>query len=430
MLDVGTAPSKSDSSAQPTPATPLHSATRASRRILFLGTHGQSNIGDELLLTTFLQQLGDHHRYVVNSYDPERTRSQLQPQFDVEVIATSGDRWPLLRELVGCDAVVFGGGSIIKELYRSVGRWRYATLVMVLGLVLVARVARRPVLLCGVGVGPLDTRFGRLLAAVIVRSASLVSVRDDASYQTCLDVGVRPGRVVRIPDPAFVNRADQLLPGTPPIDLPTDVRSNGRVRIALNLNRDIANGERWDDVLAELAQTFDLVAERNPIEVHALPMQSEFKEHDDAVVLREFLADRPQWRPVLHDTADHRDIAAILANCDVVVSARLHAIVIASILGRPTIGLLYDVKVAELADQLGIGDRSVDINAPFDPAVLASSVIAVADMGMDEGGRLCMHAEACRIDLDDHFHQVRAWLHDPAGFRAWQQTADQARRST
>ena len=244
MIDVDSTPVKQ-------PVQP----TATARRILFLGTHGQANIGDELLLTTFLHQLGDEHHYVVNSYAPERTRAQFESEFDIEVIGTSGDRWPLLRHLVGCDAVVFGGGSIVKELYRSVGRWRYATLVMVLALVVVARLARRPVLLCGIGVGPMDTRTGRLLAAMIVRAASLVSVGDTTSYETCRSIGAGPDRVVQIPDPAFVNRTEHLLAESSLHTAPAHVDPNGRVRLALNLNRDIANGDRWDDVLAELAAT-------------------------------------------------------------------------------------------------------------------------------------------------------------------------------
>ena len=419
MIDVDTAPTE----------LPVH-RERAVRRILLLGTHGQANIGDELLLTTFLQQLGHEHRYVVNSYDPERTHAQFEADVDIEVIATTGDRWRLLRHLVSCDAVVFGGGSIVKELYKSVGRWRYATLVMVLAIVVVARAARRPVLLCGVGVGPIDTRLGRFLAAIIVRAASLVSVRDTTSFDTCLSIGGRPDRVVCIPDPAFVNRSDAFLADTPLIDMPADADGSGRVRIALNLNRDIANGDRWDDVLAELTQTFELVAERIPIEIHALPMQSEFKEHDDATMLRAFLAGHPDWNPVHHHTGDHRDVAAIIAGCDIVVSERFHAIVVAAILGRPTIGLLYDVKVAELADQLGIDDRSVDINAPFDPAALADVIVDAAARGADEGLRLGLHADAYRAELDDHFDDVRRWLADPVGHRTWSTaTAGTRRRS-
>ena len=84
-------------------------------KIVFLGTHGQHNIGDELLLETFLHQLGPDHRYVINTYDAHATSTQLAGRYDAELIDTAGDRLALLRHLMGADAVVFGGGSIIKE---------------------------------------------------------------------------------------------------------------------------------------------------------------------------------------------------------------------------------------------------------------------------------------------------------------------------
>ena len=53
-----------------------------------LGTHGQYNIGDELLLETFLARFGDQHHYVVNTYDPAFTGAQLAGRYDVELIDT------------------------------------------------------------------------------------------------------------------------------------------------------------------------------------------------------------------------------------------------------------------------------------------------------------------------------------------------------
>lgn len=385
------------------------------RRILVLGTHGQFNVGDELLLETFLTQLGPQHRYVVNSYAPDRTAAALGDRFDVDVFDTAGDRRMLLHHLRRSDAVLFAGGSIVKELYASVGRWRYATLTMVLAIVLAARLLRRPVVMCGVGVGPIDTRTGRLLAGAILRLVDLVSVRDDRSLRTSLAVGARPQRVVRVPDTVFVNPPSTFLPDwtvAQPFGSP-------RVRIALNLNRDIANGGRWDDFLDELAGALDLVAARTPIEVHALPMQSEFKEHDDDSVLRSFLADRPDWHVVLHTTRDHLDVGRIIAGCDVVVSERLHAIVIAAVLGQPVVGLSYDVKVAELAEQLGIADRTVDVNAPVEPRLLADLILDTVRACATEGQRLSERATEFRRVLDRHFADVRAWVDAPSRRRSW-----------
>ena len=392
-------------------AASQQSAASAGRHILLLGTHGQANIGDELLLETFLDQLGSHHRYTVNSYTPDATRAGLSDRYDVEVLDTASTRIGLLRHIRRSDVVVFGGGSVVKELYASVGRWRHATLVMVLAVVLAARALRRPVLLCGIGVGPLPTRTGRFLAGVIVRSASLVSVRDAGSYEMCRRLGLDGDRLVRIPDVVFVNGRDRFVCG----DAPTPPRrGHDRLRIALNLNRDIANGERWDDFLDELAEALDLVAERTPIEVHALPMQSQFKQDDDLTVLRSFLAGHPDWHPIVHAPDDHIEVAAIVDACDVVVSERLHAIVISAVLGRPVVGLVYDVKVAELVDQLGIADRSVDVNASVDPARLADVIIHTAARGGQEGVRLGATACGLRRSLDLHFSQVRRWLAEPA----------------
>lgn len=388
------------------------SAAAPGRRVLLLGTHGQANIGDELLLDTFLDQLGRQHHYTVNSYAPHETRASYEGRYDIDVIDTATTRAALLRHIRDADAVVFAGGSVVKELYASVGRWRHATLVMVLAVVLAARVLGRPVLLCGVGVGPLPSRTGRFLARLIVRSASLVSVRDAGSYETCRQLGVQPDRLVRIPDVVFVNDGDRFVGGG---GSSPAVPASDRLRIALNLNRDIANGDRWESFLAELGAALDLVAERTPIEVHALPMQSRFKQDDDLSVLRAFLADRPQWHPVVHTTDDHHDIADVVAACDVVVSERLHAIVISAVLGRPVVGLVYDVKVAELVDQLGLADRSVDVNAPFDPERLADAIGQTVELGDREGARLSAVATDLRTDLDAHFDRVRCWLSDPAG---------------
>ena len=122
-------------------------------------------------------------------------------------------------------------------------------------------------------------------------------------------------------------------------------------------------------------------------------------------------------------------MATIITGCDLVVSERFHAIVVAAILGRPTVGLLYDVKVAELADQLGIDDRSVDINAPFDPAALADTIVATVALGTDEGVRLGPQADTYRAELIDHFGDVRRWLADPAGHRTWSTITPRTRQS-
>ena len=395
---------------------------RAPRRILFLGTHGQANVGDELLLETFLDQLGSEHRYDVNSYDPADTARKLAPTHDVDVFDTAGSPVGVLRRIVRADVVVFGGGSIVKELYGSTGRWRYSTLCMVLAIVATARLTRTPVLLSNVGVGPITRRTGRLLAGLVVRLASAVSVRDVGSLETCERLGCRPGSVRLVPDAVWANDAGRLAPSAP---LALDPRPGAApLRIALNVNRDIEDASAWEPFTRSLVEALRLAGAERPIEVHGLPMQCAFKQRtdlDELDRLFEQLDGAPGVRTVRHAPADHREVAAIIEACDVVVTERLHAIVMASVLGRAVVGLPYDVKVRELVDQLGLVERSFDVNRHVDPAALAAAVLDAADHGEREGRRLAALATSRRCQALVYFSDVRTWLERPDR-RGWPTT--------
>lgn len=374
------------------------------RRVVFLGTHGQYNIGDELLLETFLTQLGTEHRYVVNSYDPGFTRAQLADRFTVTVIDTAIDRGRLLRALRSCDVLCFGGGSIIKELYASTGRHRYSTLLMILAIVTFTRlVARKPIAMLNVGVGPVHSPGGRRIARLILSQVDELTVRDQRSLRLCQEIGV-PARAVT--DAVFSVDAGSLLGDAPPAARPAD----GPVRVALNLNFDVENPANWETFLTGLAHALTVLHAREPIQIHALPMQTGFKSHDDAEVLAEFAARIPSIPVVRHDPRTPQDVAALLRGCDVVVSERLHAIVLASILGVPSFALVYDQKVAELADMLQMQRWSVDINAPFDADALAA---ALGDLVRDRAA-VAGHVERVTAALHDRakaeFARARRWI--------------------
>lgn len=380
-----------------------------SRRVLFLGTHGQANVGDELLLDTFLGELGPDNHYAVNSYDPEATRTQLAGRFDVSVFDTADDRIGLLREVQRCDVVVFGGGNILKELYRSVGRFRYSTLLMVLGVVVLARSLRKPVALANIGIGPVESPVGRLLVRSVLSLAWLVSVRDRGSLELAQSLRCRPGKVRLVPDAVWSRTGSSL-----GVD-----RAEARpcpperpLRVALNLNKDVDNPAEWTSFLERLADALELVANNRAIEVHALPMQCAFKSGTDLEVLEDFLGGLDV--PVLvHEPSDHESVARIISHCDLVLSERLHAIVLAAILRTPVVPLPYDVKVRALARQLGLADRSFDVGASLDPEALAEAVEHLAACSVEEGQRLGACADELGAEARSDFAALRSWVARP-----------------
>lgn len=383
----------------------------APRRIVVLGTHGQYNIGDELLLETFLAQLGPQHRYVVNSYDPAFTRAQLAQKFTVTVIDTATERARLLRALRTADVLCFGGGSIIKELYASTGRHRYSTMLMILAIVTFTRlVARKPIAMLNVGVGPVRTAGGRRLARLILSQVDELTVRDQRSLELCREIGV-PARAAT--DAVFSLAAGDLLGNGPVAGRPLadpSARPPGPVRVALNLNFDVANPANWESFLAGLAHALTALHARHPIELHTLPMQTGFKAHDDAEVLAEFAGRIPAIPVVRHDLRTPGDVATVIRDCDIVLSERLHAIVLASILGVPSFALIYDQKVAALAAMLQMQRWSVDINAPFDADALAELLGELVRDRAAVADRVELVTAELRARARADFDRARRWV--------------------
>lgn len=371
-------------------------------KILFLGTHGQFNLGDELLLETFLSQLGAEHTYAVNSYDPEFTRTMLREKFKVETFHTTDELSRFVRHLLTSDVVFFGGGSIIKELYASVGRNPYSTLLMILSIVIFARwIARKKVVMSNIGVGPLMTPMGKRLARWILRQVNFLSVRDATSYHAALELGLPSHKVLLVPDAVFANPPEVFIPN------PKQETPAYRTRIALNLNYDIENREAWESFLSNLAESLEQINSETPIEIHALPMQSKFKANDDLSVLKEFSKRIPQIPFVLYSPQTAQDAAEIIRGVDLVVAERLHTLVISSILGKPFFGLVYDVKVQELMNYMSMNDYSLNINHPFNSHDLVKGIRCVFKNHENIKAYLSERSMDLRVKLGRYFDELK-----------------------
>ena len=371
-------------------------------KILFLGTHGQFNIGDELLLETFLNQLGGDNQYAVNSYDPAFTQNAMRPKFNVEAFHTTGELPRFLKHLLTSDLLFFGGGSIIKELYASVGRNPYSTLLMILATVTFAKqIARKRVVMSNIGIGPIMTERGEQLASWVLKQVDLLSVRDEKSLQIALKLGLSKRKVILVPDAVFANQPEVFIPEPKPLP-PSE-----KTRIALNLNYDIENRNAWDPFLSNLAAALTRVNETQPLEVHALPMQSKFKANDDLSVLKDFSKRIPQIPFVVHDPQTAQEAAQIIQGVDMVLAERLHTLVISSILGKPFFSLVYDVKVKELIGYLGMFEHSLNINQPFAPEKLSDGIKCVLEKREQISARLLKRSADLREQLEKYFDEIR-----------------------
>lgn len=332
------------------------------KKILLLGTHGQYNWGDDLLLETFLKQLGSDNEYYINSYDPLKTSEFIGSNFKVKVFHTTRDINKLLSYLFKVDVVFFAGGTILRELYSTNKRNRYSSLLMVTSLIFFAKkIARKKVILSNIGVGPLNTKTGRSLTKIAINNTDYVSLRDQSSFDLLKSLNIHHKNIRVVPDVIFIRTKADFLSDQ---QKNKDANKNS-LSIALNLNFNIANSGNWDYFINQLQKAILVLREKYDLTIKTIPMQIAFNPENDVKTLKEFIQLLPGVKVIEFIPKSPMDIGTKIAECDIALGERFHFIVISSIINIPVVALEYDIKVTSLVKQLGIENYGIDINSQF-----------------------------------------------------------------
>lgn len=310
---------------------------RSAPRIVISGYYGFHNAGDEAVLAglvdTFRDCLPEAQLHVASA-DPEATRALHG------VEAFDRYRWQEFREQMrACDAFVSGGGSLLQDVTSRRSIYYY------LGTLALASYFRRPVMICGQGIGPIQAAPARSLATMLLNRARVITVRDPDSLETLKALGVHQPTVELTADPVFALRpADPepaaLLLRREGVDL-----SRPRVAFALRAwppapegGDRPAEGEALENAAAEAVA---YVAR----ELNAQPVLVPMHPPGDQAFARA-VADRAGVPCVrLCGGYPPRDTVALFGQMDLVVGMRLHALIFAALQGVPLVGISYDPKV-------------------------------------------------------------------------------------
>ncbi|MDG0794512.1 polysaccharide pyruvyl transferase family protein [Cohnella ginsengisoli] len=168
-------------------------------RLVLSGYYGFRNSGDEAVLLSILnalEQAGEDQGVfvepIVLSGDPAWTARQYG------VWSVPRMKLREVREAIAAsDGVISGGGSLLQDA-TGLGSIPYY-----LGILEMARWARKPTFVYAQGIGPVKRRmFGPFIARAM-RKASYVSVRDAESAALLAGFGVPEDRVAVVPDPVM-----------------------------------------------------------------------------------------------------------------------------------------------------------------------------------------------------------------------------------
>ena len=348
------------------------SAPAAERPVLIAGYYGFGNLGDEAILASMLRDLralGLPLALTVVSGQPAETAAL----HGVRAVAWT-DIPALISAARTSALIILGGGGLFHDYFgfdpTAVLTSDHAGIAFYSTFPVLAALLDRPLLLYGVGVGPLFTEDGRTWTRTAFLCACRAAVRDAESHRLALALGVPPERVELAADPAF-----RLLPAEPEqvrrrlaeaglADLPRPLVGVAPRPWSVGVDPDA-----WLDAVARALDTF---LARHGGSALFLPFQEgsdpSVQDARTAEQIRARMA-RSAQTAVLTGPLAPAEMAGVIAACDLALAVRLHAVIFAAAAGVPVVGLAYDPKVRNILAELDLPDQALALTPDSLPAL-------------------------------------------------------------
>lgn len=323
------------------------------KTVLIAGPYGSNNLGDEFILSQIassIRSLG--HRVIATSRDPSST-AKIHGVEAVERLDIRLRKMSALTLIKDVDVVVIGGGEQIAEGRMTRGYPLWGLLPNVAHYIRRARQLSKQSMLWSVGVDPINSLFGRQMIGRYVSKANTVTVRDHRSLERLRALGVTSDlhlaadpvwSLKRRNRPQAKSRARELL-GIPehagPVILLAPANDN---MVSLNYLEALTAGAR-------------LAAARTGSIVVLLRMHQQDR-FDNRLLLRAECAPDGSFRHAPDLVFEPEDIADVFCGVDVVVSSRMHALILAATQGTPWVNISRGSKMDALGEMFSLNPLS------------------------------------------------------------------------
>jgi polysaccharide pyruvyl transferase CsaB len=322
--------------------------------LLICGAAGYTNIGDDAILWGMLTQL----RGALGSRPIKVAGGpQLEPlirPFDAIPLSYQ-DQSELARAIEEAELVILGGGGLLYDVGYEAGLHRFLAdlpdrqwLYEMARISAAASAAARPIMLYGIGVGPLLTEAARQVAKFTCDQARAITVRDEGSADLLAEYGVPRSRVHVAADPAILVEAGNASS----LVAQLGITAAPRPWVAINL-RPWGDAGQGEQLVAQGVSLARAVCEQLGGTAVLLPLQ---RAPDDDLRMLQPIADAT-GAAVMEQQLSPSDTVGALTELDLVIGMRLHALVLALAAGKPFVALSYDPKVSEFASSAGLGEH-------------------------------------------------------------------------
>lgn len=290
--------------------------------IVICGYFGYRNAGDELILRSMVEGLRGEkgiNSITVLSSRPHQTRGF----YGVKAI----NRWnplSIIRAMLSSGTMISAGG-LYQDVTGSLSLYYY------LALILLAKLCGCRVLLCGVDFGPVNRRFNRFLIRLATRFTDRIAVRSRGSFEFLEKLGLPAGMA----GGNIQLTADYILGDTFGIKKRKEsIGDLKKIMLILRLPRG-----KYD--VFRITHFCESLSRRLNVGLVFVPFHIE----QDMVFLNEVMRNLKVPAKIARWNKPG-DLYDILSSGDLIISQRLHGLIIGSALGMPVIGISGDTKLA------------------------------------------------------------------------------------
>jgi len=308
-------------------------------KVVISGYYGFGNVGDEAVLAAIiagLRRRAPDIGITVLSATP-----QLTAELDGVRAVPRYNLFSLWREIGQADVLISGGGTLFQDVTGRRSFFYY------LGLIVLAKMRGKKIMVFAQGFGPLRKKFNRWLAGLVLDRVELITVRDEDSLHQLKALGIKTPPVHLTGDPTgSLGPADKAegrkllgLEGIP-LDKPL-------LGVAV---RSLTSQPELDD---ELCRHLAAGLDRLVVQSGLRPVFLLFQCPEDMRETAKVMALMKERAEVVFKICRPEEMCALFTQFELVVALRLHALIFAALSNVPLLGLAYDPKVKAFMTSLG-----------------------------------------------------------------------------
>ena len=374
--------------------------------------YAEGNIGEEAILTSLLQDLEacGIRNISVLSNQPERTH--IRHGNKINVISDDLGSWPLMPfNIRKYDLLIWGGGHMLQD------RSSQLYIPCVTKNLLLAKLTGIPRFIYAPGLGPIVNRLGKFLSKLAINGSGKIIVRDEESFDLLKKIGIT-GEIHQTADPAFslqtvhnnaqFKKMESTVIGLAPRKL--FYRKGSILPVRLQQHSDHLADSQFMRFIAETAAALDLLIEKCNARIALFPMDIGPNPRDDLVCQQISCQMVKSAKVKIYDDDPPLGIfIRRMAGLDLLISARLHGIILGLRFGLPFIGIDSDGKIFRLANKIGMDDFVIR-DEDFERYSIFNLVCKALDSKKELTGKLFEQGSKLKTEAQENCNLLKLYL--------------------